>query len=150
MKTINYPKLRKPAVIITLLHILLMLSLFYIGITVIWYNFLFLAFFMFVTTEMFKYYTMDKVSRAVLIIAILLYLVINGLNVFIPTFKNVYSSYIGAVLALFLIAFSIFKTVQKKSDNRKADYFIFSLLLATFVFTILINGYQMYLLVKPF
>ena len=150
MKTITYPKLRQPAVIITLLHILLLLSFFYMGITVVWYNFLFLAFFMFVTIEMFKYYIMDKTSRVILIIAILLYLGVNFLYVYIPTFKNVYSSYISAVLVLFLIAFSIFKTVHKKSDNRKADYFIFSLLLVTFAFTILLNGYQMYSLVKPF
>jgi len=150
MKTITYPKLRQPAVIITLLHILLLLSFFYMGITVVWYNFLFLAFFMFVTIEMFKYYIMDKTSRVILIIAILLYLGVNFLYVYIPTFKNVYSSYISAVLVLFLIAFSIFKTVHKKSDNRKADYFIFSLLLVTFAFTILLNDYQMYSLVKPF
>jgi|SRR5690554_21595 len=150
MKTINYPKYRKPIVIVTLLHLLLMLSFFFIGINMLWYNFLFFGFFMFCSIEMVRYYTMDKTSRNILIIGILLYLVVNFLSVYIPILKNVYFSYISAVLFLVIIAFSLFKTVQKKSENRKADYFIFGLLLATFVFTIFISGYQMYLLIKPF
>lgn len=150
MKTINYPKYRKPIVIVTLLHLLLMLSFFFIGINVLWYNFLFFGFFMFCSIEMVRYYTMDKMSRNILIMGILLYLVVNFLYVYVPTLKNVYFSYISAVLFLFIIAFSIFKTVQKKSDNRKADYFIFGLLLAAFVFTIFMNIYQMNLRINLF
>lgn len=148
MKTINYPKLRKPAVIITLLHILLMLSFFHIGITTIWYNFFFLAFFMYVTTEMFKYYTMDNASKTALRIAAPLFLLYY---LYATTFQNIYFSYISAALFLFLIMFSIFRTIQKKATNTKrADCFLFCLLLATFVFTLFINIYQIYLLVKPF
>ena len=147
MKVINYPKYRKPIVIITLLHLLLMLSFFFIGINVLWYNFLFLFFFMFCSIEMFRYYKIEKVSKDILMLGVPLSFMFV---IIAPVLKNVYFSYISAVLFLFIIAFSIFKTVQKKSDNRRADYLIFGLLLTTFVFTIFMNIYQMYLRIKPF
>lgn len=147
MKTINYPKYRKPIVIVTLLHILLMLSFFFFGVTVIWYNYLFFGFFMFCKIEMLRYYTIEKVSKDVLMLGVPLSLMFI---IIAPVLKNVYFSYICAGLFLFIMAFSLFKTIQRKSDNRKADYLIFSLLLVTFVFTLLISCYQMYLLIKPF
>lgn len=150
---INYPKLREPAIIITLLHIVILLMFLYLNISTLYYSIFFFTFSVFIMSQIIQYNSsnpnkLNKVAAVVIILLSAVYFLL------ISYYKNIYLNYIWTAFLIVLGIYAVTKTIKNNTktpnSEKNKDYFLFYLLTATFIFTLFINNYQTYLLVKPF
>src|SRR5690606_32749695 len=140
---ISYIKLRKPTIIITLLHIVLMVIFFYLNISTLLYSNLFLGFAVFVISQMVRFNSsnLSKSNKTVGVmiivsLSVLYFLIMNQV-------KNIYFNYIWAALIVIVGGYALTKTIKNNnkstSSEKNKDYFLFYLLVATFIFTLFID-----------
>lgn len=146
---LNYPKLRRPAIFITLLHVVFMVILFYSGINTMWYSILFYVFSTYIISYMFKYNNNILNQKVVVRSAAVIMLMIVFLFFSVQFFSANILNFIFSGLFFIFYFYALVYTIRRgtKNEDKKTDFILLFLLFVTFIFTLFMNAYQQYSLV---